>query len=269
MSKSPRFIPTGVGNTARVHLSKNETKVHPHGCGEYTANSQLLAPREGSSPRVWGIRWWIRRWVTNGRFIPTGVGNTARQGRGGISRKVHPHGCGEYYLPFSGSSGDHGSSPRVWGIRRKTKTRRIITRFIPTGVGNTPGRITIQRQIEVHPHGCGEYGEPKTPRSTKAGSSPRVWGILSSALPQLIPARFIPTGVGNTSQLQSRNSFVRVHPHGCGEYVFLAKLPTEFAGSSPRVWGIRVCRNSRRGCIRFIPTGVGNTPICFYVTRYM
>ena len=72
---------------------------------------------------------------------------------------VHPHACGEhadvYPLPYLYS----GSSPRVWGTWKDDYRTRVLTRFIPTRVGNIPA-CAFQRGFGF-------------------GSSPRVWGTLS------------------------------------------------------------------------------------------
>ena len=73
--------------------------------------------------------------------------------------------------------------------------------------------------------------------------------------------RFIPTGVGNTSSNLPRCSGGPVHPHGCGEHCVFSLLQKFCVGSSPRVWGTRHSGPARRRTVRFIPTGVGNTPI--------
>ena len=56
-----------------------------------------------------------------------------------------------------------------------------------------------------------------------------------------------------------------VHPHGCGERLRLAPSQFPVGGSSPRVWGTPITGLISCGCIRFIPTGVGNArAIWFY-----
>ena len=153
-----------------------------------------------------------------------------------------------------------GSSPRVWGIHQIQHINLNIRRFIPTGVGNTHQPAAVKVPAPVHPHGCGEYHSRSSQKCTSQGSSPRVWGILISIIIFQFRMRFIPTGVGNTRlpRLQARRR--KVHPHGCGEYVNLYAGTSEPKGSSPRVWGIRVQFCCAVRPIRFIPTGVGNTP---------
>ena len=61
-----------------------------------------------------------------------------------------------FRLPLSGSC---GSSPRVWGTLKPAQLMAFLNRFIPTGVGNTPGFDYDRFFFAVHPHGCGEHGE--------------------------------------------------------------------------------------------------------------
>ena len=113
-----RFIPTCVGNTIRRTQKRRGFSVHPHVCGEYcllmtavlsrvrfiptcVGNTRAavveLPGEDGSSPRVWGIRW-VTRWTR-------------------WRRSVHPHVCGEYVVLMPRALRLGGSSPRVWGIR--------------------------------------------------------------------------------------------------------------------------------------------------------
>ena len=112
-----RFIPTGVGNTAKADVSNTDITVHPHGCGEHA--ECVFAP------------------LMNLRFIPTGVGNTENGNVTVWSMAVHPHGCGEHAIHAAMAKVNAGSSPRVWGTRQASTLDRTTNRFIPTGVGNT------------------------------------------------------------------------------------------------------------------------------------
>ena len=71
------------------------------------------------------------------RFIPTGVGNTASSCPTARSPPVHPHGRGEHDKQIVRVREVGGSSPRAWGTPRRHADQVEVTRFIPTGVGNT------------------------------------------------------------------------------------------------------------------------------------
>ncbi len=71
-----RFTPTRVGKTSLGEQHFRASTVHPHACGEDTADPPDQQAAHGSPPRVWGRRrvggkrhgWW--------RFTPTRVGKT-------------------------------------------------------------------------------------------------------------------------------------------------------------------------------------------------
>ena len=135
--RSPRFIPTGVGNSPAAGTVSRKAAVHPHGRGELVALLVWICIRAGSSPRAWGtlsVRWPAHRRV---RFIPTGVGNSPRRRAAKRPRAVHPHGRGELGDAHAAQRDWHGSSPRAWGTRRCHRTTLGCRRFIPTGVGNS------------------------------------------------------------------------------------------------------------------------------------
>ena len=193
----------------------------------------------GSSPRVWGILAAELFVSPDLRFIPTRVGNTP--------------------VREQGHEVDGGLSPRVWGIRRRHSGLRNRARFIPTRVGNTCWRRGGRDGLAVHPHACGEYAMAVDASMPEAGSSPRVWGILTLHPVGRITARFIPTRVGNTSCSAATAERVSVHPHACGEYRLRRMQVAAKFGSSPRVWGIRPAHVAGAHQVRFIPTRVGNT----------
>ncbi len=54
--RSRGSIPTRVGTTERSPTMDWKTPVHPHACGDYPRTGSSPAPRDGPSPRVWGLR---------------------------------------------------------------------------------------------------------------------------------------------------------------------------------------------------------------------
>ena len=133
-------------------------------------------------------------------FIPTDVGNTKLPRFRTSATTVHPHERGEYVMYDDLNRRDDGSSPRAWGIHRSARHSCRGQRFIPTGVGNTQRIICPTCRTTVHPHGRGEYCQSARSRQGCYGSSPRAWGILVFSMPVFLLLRFIPTGVGNTSE---------------------------------------------------------------------
>ena len=135
-----RFIPTPVGNTLLAGYPRCPGLVHPHACGEYLINFIYNNQDDGSSPRLWGILNDLLMSVLSDRFIPTPVGNTLALSEMASRQSVHPHACGEYAILPGATDRCLGSSPRLWGIRSRTSSRKALCRFIPTPVGNTSMR---------------------------------------------------------------------------------------------------------------------------------
>ena len=105
----------------------------------------------------------------------------------------------------------------------------------------------------------GEYGVRLADLGSHSGSSPHAWGIPVEHCSLLLPCRFIPTCVGNTTTRAATTPTVAVHPHMRGEYgpkVNRIGLPS---GSSPHAWGIPGHEVNHSQLSRFIPTCVGNT----------
>ena len=152
-----RFIPTGVGNTGPARPCHRWSAVHPHGRGEHILRLVRHVDEHGSSPRAWGTRGEGPARDHDGRFIPTGVGNTRRSRPRAPSVSVHPHGRGEHLQQQSEEEQEHGSSPRAWGTLERGALVRQAQRFIPTGVGNTALASSTASRSTVHPHGRGEH----------------------------------------------------------------------------------------------------------------
>ena len=172
------------------------------------------------------------------RFIPTGVGNGSPGFMISSTKPVHPHGCGERMCPAAADRVKIGSSPRVWGTADNESR-------------SPQGDL-------VHPHGCGERVSSSNLFIAKIGSSPRVWGTGNCQRHIQSMVRFIPTGVGNGSEIEEQMKNPTVHPHGCGERKQGFFNRVRKLGSSPRVWGTVLTLGGDIDTDRFIPTGVGN-----------
>jgi len=132
-----------------------------------------------------------------------------------------------------------GSSPRAWGRRNESSTRRLL--------------------LPVHPHARG--ADPALTRlpSGNTGSSPRAWGRLRPARVPVRLTRFIPTRVGQTTRSRASSWRAAVHPHARGADAFCLELTAAREGSSPRAWGRLITARIARAVGRFIPTRVGQT----------
>ena len=178
--REDRFIPTHVGNTAGNLSILLRIAVHPHACGEHSSAISSIDLNSGSSPRMWGTHRAHPYQGREDRFIPTHVGNTSILLPVEDGRPVHPHACGEHLETAEGGVTYHGSSPRMWGTQSRKPQRGVEPRFIPTHVGNTASSTAGTSSRPVHPHACGEHVISMLQDGAKAGSSPRMWGTLST-----------------------------------------------------------------------------------------
>jgi len=173
-----RFIPTHVGNTLAVNCLIVYPPVHPHACGEHWTNPENGGYCTGSSPRMWGTQALPSGQLRRLRFIPTHVGNTQFPGIVRKRHSVHPHACGEHFTDIPPVTLLYGSSPRMWGTPLAHGIPNRVGRFIPTHVGNTFDRTTVETCTPVHPHACGEHHSVSFVHDYSSGSSPRMWGTL-------------------------------------------------------------------------------------------
>jgi len=125
-------------------------------------------------------------------------------------------------------------------------------------VGNIDTQVVAYAYGTVHPHVCGEHCSLVGAAYNTRGSSPRVWGTFSIRIAYLRIGRFIPTCVGNITDLPCNGRRKPVHPHVCGEHAYRRISWELICGSSPRVWGTSPLCGSRIIGSRFIPTCVGN-----------
>ena len=152
-----------MGNTVDNGVDDPELPVHPHTHGEHPGLTSLWASGIGSSPHAWGTPMSTISDEEIERFIPTRMGNTACSDRVIAGMPVHPHTHGEHYRAVRWRFTSSGSSPHAWGTQtggyRDTKSMR----FIPTRMGNTPGRKRPMDLEPVHPHTHGEHSSSYYP----------------------------------------------------------------------------------------------------------
>ena len=113
-----RFIPTHMGNAALSQGAGTPTAVHPHAHGERNASRIVMSAYFGSSPRTWGT---LLNRTPSGvrfRFIPTHMGNAAKDAGGLSPKSVHPHAHGERVNRVAEPTSADGSSPRTWGTQQ-------------------------------------------------------------------------------------------------------------------------------------------------------
>ena len=95
----------------------------------------------------------------------------------------------------------------------------------------------------------------------RPGSSPRVWG-QATLVGSVCPSRgIIPTRVGTSRFPASSNKNLQDHPHACGDKKFNKNDPSNFKGSSPRVWGQATTNGAAEITSGIIPTRVGTRTV--------
>ncbi len=109
----------------------------------------------------------------------------------------------------------------------------------------------------VQPHVCGEKALRRCSHRLDYGSTPRVWGKVSTQLCGNSPLRFNPTCVGKSSQDPICFFLHSVQPHVCGEKFPELQEHQFTSGSTPRVWGKALNFLSLTTEQRFNPTCVG------------
>ena len=137
-----------------------------------------------------------------------------------------------------------GSSPRVRGTVRNSRSSNRRPRFIPARAGNGLPSDQPRAKSSVHPRACGERGFSSAIAWRNAGSSPRVRG--TGGLQHRLAAydRFIPARAGNGFVFASLLTSTSVHPRACGERCVESRYKIAANGSSPRVRGTGALRIS-------------------------
>ena len=121
-------------STAPVNPSGAITD-HPHACGDKHCFADGRRYSMGSSPRVWGqVKSEIGIFDTY-RLIPPRVGTSLASIPQVLTKKDHPHACGDKYSFAGRLIKTPGSSPRVWGQAKADINNDRNIRIIPTRVG--------------------------------------------------------------------------------------------------------------------------------------
>ena len=171
--------------------------VHPHTCGEISANNQIIGGNGGSPPHVWGNLWLNGGNASGERFTPTRVGKSEWHHDNPRDWAVHPHTCGEILPAARHTASRCGSPPHVWG--------------------NPPNTDIAPNTDTVHPHTCGEIFRDGLPDLCYDGSPPHVWGNPAWGKGRPTGVRFTPTRVGKSASENENELPGSVHPHTCGE----------------------------------------------------
>ena len=211
----------------------------------------------GSSPRVWGQEKNTGSTVRSTGIIPTRMGTSSVLVCGMLDIRDHPHAYGDKSSTRESATQEAGSSPRVWG--QATSIYEKVTRagIIPTRMGTSFRQGGQRLWHKDHPHAYGDKSSTQFYQHIHVGSSPRVWGQVTSFVYSPLLNRIIPTRMGTRSK-----SFVNVvtkldHPHAYGDKLAAVIAIFEVKGSSPRVWGQADEYIRTDYMFRIIPTRMG------------
>ena len=190
-----------MGNAVLIHVKSWIYTVHPHVHGERIPNPVPTRLAHGSSPRTWGTLYIEPGVRVFRRFIPTYMGNARSSRRGTNWSTVHPHVHGERVSKTGAKAYPVGSSPRTWGTLYPYTHIITSRRFIPTYMGNAITSSKSLFAIAVHPHVHGERWVYSNRTVRFFGSSPRTWGTRARTRSWVLWGRFIPTYMGNASDM--------------------------------------------------------------------
>ncbi len=131
--------------------------------------------------------------------------------------------------------------------------------IIPAYAGNTHYGHHHTVFIGDHPRVCGEHNGGNVFQNGCEGSSPRMRGTPSSANVCNAISGIIPAYAGNTRRCATPPPITWDHPRVCGEHSGRAKVGMWRAGSSPRMRGTRLIKNTSSRPAGIIPAYAGNT----------
>ena len=166
---------------------------------------------------MWGQAWDSYHILLYMRIIPTRVGTRSCYRSSDSWTWDHPHACGDKGLTSDQYVLLRGSSPRVWGQVVNVEFDPKKKRIIPTRVGTREKELKPYKKVQDHPHACGDKQSLSQRTSQAQGSSPRVWGQVSSGETWRVPCGIIPTRVGTRTFSKRASLLYKDHPHACGD----------------------------------------------------
>ena len=191
----------------------------------------------GSSPRMRGTQFKLRRGGGERGIIPAYAGNTAALKAMMDTLGDHPRVCGEHSVRMMRATALRGSSPRMRGTPGAGRLRDIGYGIIPAYAGNTMEELAGTTGEGDHPRVCGEHQNKDFYDTQSEGSSPRMRGTRVVCSYSVHRFGIIPAYAGNTYMQVSAEICCRDHPRVCGEHYDGAKSTLRPLGSSPRMRG--------------------------------
>ena len=173
---------------------------------------------EGSSPRMRGARFCLRKMVWCTRIIPADAGSTDRRRPGTSADRDHPRGCGEHPSSHHARPFAAGSSPRMRGALPARADGSAEMGIIPADAGSTIRPSPVSKPTWDHPRGCGEHASLTSWSPSPHGSSPRMRGAQTGLSSDEQALGIIPADAGSTTARKGPAPHAGDHPRGCGEH---------------------------------------------------
>ena len=193
------------------------------------------------------------------RIIPAHAGQTSTLGMTVVRPSDHPRACGANFATLVGSQLQNGSSPRMRGKRRFSRSTRRDGRIIPAHAGQTVCGACSTSVATDHPRACGANGKISSKTMVRTGSSPRMRGKLTADAGDTHSRRIIPAHAGQTDLDKFYGDVNADHPRACGANPCRPPIRWMNTGSSPRMRGKLGHRHRRYGRARIIPAHAGQT----------
>ena len=251
------LIPASAGSTTDQVGQLGRVSAHPRVCGEHIGKAWGTIKGFGSSPRLRGAPGGQLDGRIGFRLIPASAGSTPSVLVGQPFSAAHPRVCGEHMTASTKSRllpahprvcGEHarqpdtpgshtGSSPRLRGALRNSRTRSMLTGLIPASAGSTMCSDSLPLLCPAHPRVCGEHGDSHGVSLSVSGSSPRLRGARCDLGCARRRCGLIPASAGSTTPDATAPSSARAHPRVCGEHAPRAGVSGCVWGSSPRLRG--------------------------------
>ena len=133
-------IPTRVGEPTPTTVITGDDRVYPHTRGGTIWRKSGTSYQAGLSPHAWGNPSRLRTHRNPVWSIPTRVGEPQIEIVIGGQRAVYPHTRGGTSGLQGKAASAHGLSPHAWGNRRVADCVCILSRSIPTRVGEPSAR---------------------------------------------------------------------------------------------------------------------------------
>ena len=194
-----------------------------------------------------------------GRIIPAHAGQTWFKAGDAINSPDHPRACGANKNDARSSLPLAGSSPRMRGKQVYPAQPDGSQRIIPAHAGQTSSKPANSPPSADHPRACG--ANPPTSRYPwiRLGSSPRMRGKRTPAMPPSCSIRIIPAHAGQTLPSLFCCRFPSDHPRACGANLAVGVMIAPALGSSPRMRGKHYLVAYNDYPERIIPAHAGQT----------